>query len=179
MMAYQIDYAESRQADDMIFRFSVKLGKKLKCLPTRTLPACENPYADWSAHLFTADRTQYILVTNTVSLYSTVMYGRGISDDGTFLSRAIECIGEVMADDGYQLIRERVFIPDTGSIFIAKALNRSVIGSMNELVLYAQAILTEEEISPYDLSFKLNDFLMSYIDYDRPREAFGKMKANR
>jgi len=81
-----------------------------------------------------------------------------------------------MGDDGYQFIRERLFIPEASTISIAKALNRTVIGSMNELVLYAQRILSAEEISPYDLSFKLNDILMSYIDYDRPREAFGKMK---
>ena len=84
-----------------------------------------------------------------------------------------------MEDDGFQLVRERVFLPETSSISFSKALNRSVTGSMNELVMYAKTILSDEEMSPYDLSFKLNDYLMSYIDYARPREAFEKMEVSR
>ena len=159
----------------MTFRLSAKLGKKLKVAPTDVLPVHTNPYADWSAHLFTAERAQYILITNTVSLYSRVVFGRGITGDGAFLDRAISSISELLEDDGFQLIRERVFLPDTSSCSFSKALNRSVIGSINELIMYAQTILNSEEISPYDLSFKLNDVLMSYIEYTSPHEAFGKM----
>ncbi len=61
----------------MILRLSQKLAKKVKTTPTRVLPLDANPFADWSAHLFTADRTQYILFSNTASLYSTVLYGAG------------------------------------------------------------------------------------------------------
>jgi hypothetical protein len=69
----------------MIFRISQKLAKKLKEGELPSLPLDENPYADWSAHLFTVARTQYIIMANTKSLYSVVMYGTGITDD----SRAI------------------------------------------------------------------------------------------
>ncbi len=162
----------------MIFRLSAKLGKKLKFSSAEVLSAHTNPYADWSARPFTADRTQYILITNTVSLYSRVIFGRGITDDNMFLNRAVRSLSELMEDDGFQLIRDRAFLPETSSISFSKALNRSVTGSMNELVLYAQIILSEEEIAPYDLSFKLNDMLLSYIDYVCPREAFGQMKIN-
>ena len=68
---------------------------------------------------------------------------------------------------------------DTCSFSFPKALNRSVIGSMNELVTYAEKILRSEEISPYDLSFKLNDVLMSYIEYISPHGAFRKMAIKR
>lgn len=54
----------------MIFRLSQKLAKKLKVGALPSLPPDQNPYADWSANLFTADRTQYIILTNTQSLYS-------------------------------------------------------------------------------------------------------------
>ena len=163
----------------MIFRLSAKLGKKLKLSPTEVLPACANPFTDWFAHLFTADRAQYILITNTVSLYSRVIFGRGITDDSTFLKHVISSLSEFMKDDGFLFIRDRVFLPDTESISFSKALNRSVTGSMNELVMFAQAILTEEEISPYDVSFRLNKFLLSYLDYEYPHDAFGKMKIRR
>lgn len=69
----------------MIIRQSQKLNAKIKSGKLCGLPLDENPYADWSAHLFTADRTQYVILSNTASLYSTVMYGRGINNDGLFI----------------------------------------------------------------------------------------------
>ena len=70
----------------MIFRLSQKLAEKIKEAPSRSLPPDPNPYADWSAHLFTAERTQYIILTNTPSLYSAVVYGRGIATASQFLT---------------------------------------------------------------------------------------------
>jgi len=81
----------------------------------------------------------------------------------------------LMAHDGYHFLRGRAFLPETGTILFAKALNRSVIGSMNDLVYNAQVLLTENEISPFDVSFELNKMPMSYLNYDVPHDAFGKM----
>lgn len=64
----------------MIFRLSQKLCTKIKVGSLPALPLDSNPFADWSAHLFVADRTQYLIVTNTTSLYSTVLYGKGITN---------------------------------------------------------------------------------------------------
>lgn len=162
----------------MIFRFSAKLGKKLKFPPTDSLPAHKNPYADWSAHLFVADRTQYILVTNTASLYSVLMFGRGNTDEGSFFTLAFQQIGEAMKDDGYEFLRERFFVPETASVSVSKALNRSVIGSMNDMVANAEFLLTEHELSPHEVALQLNKMPMSMLDYAFPREAFGNMKVN-
>jgi hypothetical protein len=60
----------------MILRLSQKLNTKIKAGKLSEMPLDENPYADWSCHLFTADHTQYIILSNTASLYSCVMYGR-------------------------------------------------------------------------------------------------------
>jgi hypothetical protein len=64
------------QATKMIFRVSQKLNTKIKAGKLDEMPLDENPYADWSAHLFMAGRVQYIILTNTASLYSCVMQGR-------------------------------------------------------------------------------------------------------
>ena len=56
----------------MIFRLSTKLATKLKVAPSKVLPLDKNPFADWSAHFFMGERTQFLIVTNTASLYSTV-----------------------------------------------------------------------------------------------------------
>jgi hypothetical protein len=76
----------------MIFRLSQKLATKLKEGNLPTVPLDENPYTDWSANLFSADRTQYLIVTNTRALYSVVMYGKGIFDYNKFIDRALEAL---------------------------------------------------------------------------------------
>ncbi len=141
----------------------------------------ENPFADWSCHLFVADRTQYILLTNTKSLYSTVMFGKGITNDSQFIVRALSSIRDLMEDDGQAFAYHEFIVPATGTVHFAKTLDRSVTGSMNDLIRFATAWLIEGDLSPHDVGFKLNDMLLSAIaaskseKYGRPREAFKKL----
>ena len=156
----------------MIFRLSQKLTKKLKEGSLPALPLDENLYADWSAHLFTADRTQYVIVTNTQSLYSVVMFGKGITDGGLLIDRALSTIREFMEDDGQAFIYQRFIAPASGSVRFGKALNRSVTGSMNDLVYHAKIWLTEGDLSPHDTGFKLNNIPMGALSYQYTREVF-------
>ena len=162
----------------MIFRLSQKLNTKIRAGALPALPLDENPFADWSAHLFTADRTQYILLTNTESLYSTVFFGKGITDEGQFIDAALSSLREFMQADGQEFIYRRLIVPAAGTVRFAKALDRAVTGSMNDLTNHATAWLEDGELSPYDVGFRLNDVLLSAIapsdsaKYGKPREAF-------
>ena len=157
----------------MIVRLSAKIAKKIRVTPpTESLPAAANSFTDWSTHLFTADRTQYIFVSNTASLYSMVMYARGATNDNSFIQRITNFMSEFIGDDGYPFIYERIIAPQTGRISFSKALNRSFTGSMNELVKAAQYYLIEDDMSPYEVSSRLNDVLLSYLDYQTPRQVF-------
>lgn len=160
----------------MIIRISAKLGKKIGFTPSQVLPLDKNPFTDWTAHLFHADRTQYIIITNTSSLYSLVMYGRGITDDSIFLQRAIYTILDNLRYDGFEFIANRLVAPHTLSISFSKSLNRSITGSMNDLILTAKYSLENKDVSPFDVSLELNETPMSYIDYKSPRQAFSKLK---
>ena len=165
----------------MILRLSQKLCTKIKTGALPTMSLHENPFADWSAHLFIVDRTQYILLTNTKSLYSTVMIGQGITNDTRFIERALSSIREFMEQDGQAAIYDRCIAPATESVQFAKALSRAVTGSMNELVMLATDALASGEVSPQTVGFELNNFLLSAIapdksdKYGRPREAFQAM----
>jgi hypothetical protein len=159
----------------MIFRLSQKLNTKIKAGSLPTLPQDENPFADWSAHLFVADRTQYILVSNAKSLYSTVMFAKGIKDDSTFIQLALSNLGEFTADDGQQFVYRRFIAPASATVRFAKALDRAVTGSMNDLVKIATFHLTEDDLSPHDVGFKLNEIPFSSLKYVKPREAFKAM----
>ena len=165
----------------MILRLSQKLSTKIKAGKLGEKPQHENPYADWSCHLFTADRTQYIIMSNTASLYSCVMFGKGITDDSRFIERVLCTIREFMEDDGQAFAYQRFIAQASGTVSFAKALNRSVTGSMNDLIKFAKHWLVEDDISPHDLGFKLNAILLSALAtekpraYGRPREAFKTM----
>ena len=162
----------------MILRLSQKLCTKIKAGSLKTMPLDDNPFADWSAHLFVADRTQYIILSNTKSLYSTVLYGKGITNASHFIERALSSIREFMEDDGQEFVYRRFIVPASESVQFAKALDRSVTGSMNDLIRHATAWLAEGDLSPHDLGFRLNDTLLSALarsgsfPYGRPREAF-------
>jgi len=161
----------------MIFRLTHKLVKKIGLSPLQGLPPDQNPFVDWTAHLFTAERVQYIIVTNTASLYSLVMYGRGITDDNEFIQRTLSFMRDVMADNGCEILFRRLIGPYTARVSFSKATNRHVIGSMNELIFEAKLYLTERQMSPFETSLQLNETLMSYLGYNSPKEAFRQLKA--
>ena len=160
----------------MIFRPTQRLQKKINAGPLAGAPLHENPYADWSARLFTADRAQYILLSNTASLYSTVMFGRGITDDNAFIRSALSQIREAMEDDGLTLIYANFIVPETERIQFCKAVNRSATGSMNDLEGVAKRYLLDG-LPPFDTGFRLNETPMSALSapgketYATPREA--------
>jgi hypothetical protein len=162
----------------MIFRLSQKLNAKIKAGTLPALPLDKNPFADWSAHLFVADRTQYILVSNTKSLYSTVIYGKGITNERQFLDYAFSSLRDFMRHDGQEFVYRRFIGPARDTVCFAKGLDRVVTGSMNELVFEAKMMLVENDLSPFKVGFRLNDTLLSAIapsksdKYGKPREAF-------
>lgn len=155
----------------MILRLSAKLASKLKVSPRDVLPADGDPFADWSGHLFVVGRAQYLMLTNTATLYTSIIYGRGITNDGQFLQHGLTCLRDVMERDGLAATYDRWVAPATQSVRFSKALSRSVTGSMNELVLFGRLYLAEREMSPDDVSAELNGIILSAIGNRVPREA--------
>jgi hypothetical protein len=162
----------------MILRLSQKLSAKIRAGTLKAMPLDDNPYADWSCHLFSADRTQYIIVSSTKSLYSYVMYGKGITNDGIFIERVLNSLREFMEDDGHSFIYQRFIAPASNTVRFATALNRSVTGSMNDLIGHATGWFESGDRAPHDLCFQLNDILLSALatstldKYGKPNEAF-------
>jgi hypothetical protein len=162
----------------MIFRLSHKLNAKINGGTLQGLPLDKNPFADWSGRLFVADRTQYILLSNTNSLYSMVMYGKGITIESEFIGRAVSNLREFMQDDGQEFVYRCFIVPACATVHFAKALDRAVTSSLNELVIEAKAMLVDNDLSPFEVGFRLNDTLLSAIapnkaaKYGKPRDAF-------
>jgi hypothetical protein len=159
----------------MIFRLSQKLNSKIKAGALAAHPPGENPFADWSARPFVADRTQYILLSNTRSLYSVVFYGNGVTNDGRFIDRALGALREFMKADGQAFAYHQFLAPSCGTVRFATALDRGVTGSMNDLVYLATVWMSDAELSPFDVGFKLNGAPFSLLKQGNPRDAFRAM----
>jgi hypothetical protein len=165
----------------LIFRLSNKLNAKVKAGKLASLPVATDPLTDWSSHLFVANRVQYILLSNTTSLYSAVLYGRGITDVDGLVKGALFALRETLETDGLGDAFDRHILPSTGPVEFSGAFSRAVTGSMNELVVQAKWLLAGEGLSPFDLASRLNDVLMSAIavygkgGYATPRAAFRAM----
>lgn len=161
----------------MIFRLTLKLSNKIGIAPLPVVPYNDdrNSLLDWNTHLFTVQRIQYIIMTNTASLYSMIMPGRGITNDKQFIREALSCMKEFMTIEGNKFIFEDFIEPERQKIFFSKIIDRRVSGSMNDLIFQAKVYLSEGNKLPLDVSFLLNNSPMSYLNYSNPRNEFQKL----
>lgn len=160
----------------MIFRPTQRLCTKIKTRALSEAPLHDNPYADWSARVFTVDRVQYVLLTNTASLYSVLMSGRGITDETSFLDHALQAMRQYMQDDGLSLFFSNFIGPASGSVSFHKPLSRSVTGSMNELVAEATYFLGSDTDSLFDVTRKINETPHASLKFAFARDAFKDLK---
>jgi hypothetical protein len=164
----------------MIFRLSQKMTTKIKAGKLAEVPLNANLYADWSCHLFSAGRTQYIILMNTASCYSCLLPGKGITSAAALLSHAKGAIGGFVADDGRQVIFNKYIAPSFSAVQLAKPLNRSVIASMNDHVQAAKMLLADG-VTLNEIGYQLNETTLSALvgpeskKYAFPKEVFASL----
>lgn len=160
----------------MIIRFTEKLSKKLKLGKITKVEKFPGSYLDWYAHLFSFQRTQYIITTEANSLYTTVMYGRGIVDDNRFIQQFMSLLRDQLEDIDCQIIFERIIAPKSHLITMSKTINKSVLGSMNDMVSMSKLMLDRDDMGPLELAEMFNKTPFKYIEYQRPIDAFKGLK---
>jgi len=161
----------------MIFRLTAKLAKKIGLDPLPVLPCdkSKDPLLDWNAHLFTVQRTQYILVTNTESLYSLVMPGRGITTERQFIQSVRTGLQAFVAGQGHHLREVKALLSQDQDTFFSKIIDRRILGSMNDLIFQSKIRLEEGQQTLFDVSFYLNETTMSYLKYRSPKDVFQQL----
>jgi len=161
----------------MIFRITSKLQKKigLDSLPSIPHDKSQNPILDWSVHVFIAGRKQYIILSNTASLYSMIFLGRGITNDKKFIHEALSCMRGFMGINGYGMTAKKIIDPSANEVFFSKTTNRRVIGSMNDLIFQAKFFLDHNQSTPHDIMAMINNSPMSYLNYQSPQNEFAKL----
>lgn len=147
----------------LTFRPTLMLAKRLHLdLPAADVPA-DNPFTDWCAHGFTAERHRYVILTNTRSLFSVVTHGAGITSEGAFIRRALDALRETLRDSGREFAWERHIAPAMMEVRFARLADRRVMGSMNDLIYMAKVHLEGRDVSPMELSARMNETPLSLL----------------
>ena len=84
----------------------------------------------------------------------------------------VSLMREVLHDDGLDAIFSRHVAPTTAEVLFSKALNRSIVGTMNDLVYNAKIMLSDGLTAPYDVGFRLNEMPSPAQGCADPRKAF-------
>ncbi|MEQ1903303.1 MAG: plasmid pRiA4b ORF-3 family protein [Pirellulaceae bacterium] len=161
----------------MIIRPTAKFGAKLKIGPLESLPLHPNPLDDWSATLFTANRRQYLLVTNTRSLYSYLLEGKGLTSGRKFADALIESLCDALEREGVVDNAASAIESVEREVRFAKAHDRSVTGSMNDMIFHAKADLVEDGQTLQETHSRLNRIPFSPLKFRRPIEVFRSLLA--
>jgi hypothetical protein len=105
------------------------------------------------------------------------MKGKGVTNGDKFIERALSTILDFTADDAQQLAYRKFIAPANTTVHYAKALNRSVTGSMNDHIHGAKLFLADG-MAPSEIGYRLNKTPMSALTnadgrkYGYPREVF-------
>lgn len=160
----------------MIFRLTSMLAKKIGMGTLPDFPGgMNNPLADWCAHVFRVEHRQYILLTNSATLYSVIMPGKGITSGRQFTKNALSCLREFMVLDGTGAAFARLVEENDRNVFFTKMADRRIMGSMNDFVFQAKAYLEYCEKSPLEASLLLNESVKLLLDYGRPMDKFREL----
>ena len=139
---------------EVILRLSPRLARKINVAEYEPRAPDEDPCNDWSCRLFVAGQKQYLLVSNTSSLYSCVIPGSNITTRENLIREALEEIGKSMKADQQQAPQQFVEHAEVDVNF-AKPLNRLVSVAMSDHV-YASRLYLSDGLDPRELGRRLN-----------------------
>jgi hypothetical protein len=164
----------------MILRLSLKLNSALRGGTLAAFALDANPLLDWSVREFKAGRSKYVLLSNTRSLYSTVLDGVTGETRSRFAERVAGAVQAMIESTGCKPTKDMGNELAPEAVQFAKSLDRSVTGSINEVVDYAEILLARGERVLPEIGVHLNELLLSAVasegeKYGKPREAFAAL----
>jgi hypothetical protein len=112
------------------------------------------------------------MLTNSRSLYSVILRGKGIVDSKSFIEHSLNALRSYMIQDRTINIMEPFITPRWDSIAFCKTGDRRILGSMNDLIRMTKAYLLEPGIPLIVANKQINDAPMSMFGYQNPKEVF-------
>ncbi len=116
-------------------------------------------------------RWQFIILTNSQTLYSIIIEGKGISNKDSFLVQAQKGIYDQLVFDGNGSLYETYLAPFANSVEFYRPSNRRILGSMKELIFQVKVDLLEFGLSLPLVNTRINETPMSMLDHRNPKIA--------
>lgn len=120
-------------------------------------------------------RRQFIIVTNSATLYSVVMPGGSCRSAGTFVGAFAEELGGVLDRDGLGSLSSCVISDLSKNLVFCRASDRRVLGSINDFVFGAKVYINEADLPLPEVSHRLNQTPMRLVKYSVPADEMRKL----
>lgn len=129
----------------------------------------------WYANVFTFDRRQYLLFSESTTLVSILLPGRGITTPEACFETFHREILLYFDYRGWGLVTRRFIQSDGKKVSFRKTTNRRVLGSMIDLKWQAQWTMEQRSSSMIEVNDEMNRNPMSYLKMDSPEERIKKL----
>ena len=147
-----------------------QLGVRLPSVP----PEVPSQVADWCAHTFPVGRRSWLIFCNTASLYSVFAQAHRVTDGEALARRLRGMVLKVVRQSGF-FSQAEVLADALTDFQWAPIPDRSVLGSINELIWLAGTWLEDPGLTPEGLSKNVNRAPMSGIGMNSPDRAFASL----
>lgn len=153
------------------------LARRLGLAIPATPPPVANRAADWCAHEFKAARRRYLLFWNTATFLPVLVHGRSLRADHDLIVRLTDGLKLIMGGTDLEFPYQRWIAPELGAVQWAPIPSRSVLGTMNDLMIMAKYHLADRNESPAEISQWLAKAPLSALGMNSPAKAFRSLRA--
>ena len=101
--------------------------------------------------------------------------GKGVRDANKLLMRLFRLLDDYLREGGYEFVDQRSILMEMDRSLSPRRSNRSITGSINELVYQAKELLIDEELSAGEVGNELNEIPLKTLDHRSPKVAFATL----
>lgn len=152
------------------------LARQLRIKVPAVAPAVPSRIADWCAHSFPLGDETWLVFCNTAALYPVFALSTGVTDDESLMRRLGGMVEQVLKTN--KLTHQAtIFSQELREIQWAPVPDRTVLGSISEMINLAYPWFDEPGLTPAVLSENLGRPPMSALGMNNPTRAFGSLQS--
>lgn len=159
----------------LTLRPTKKLARQLGIQIPTVPPAVPSRIADWCVHTFLLGNDHWLVFCNTASLYPVFAGGRGVTD-GESLARRVGGMVPTVLQANRLTQQAGIFTAALTDFQWAPIPDRSVLGSISEMIYLADPWFDDAGLTPAVLSKKLGNAPMSALGMNSPARAFASLR---
>ena len=153
-----------------------KLARQLGISVPRLPVPVPSRVADWCAHTFLRGDEQWLIFCNTASLYPVFAGAANVTEGESLARRLGGMVLGVLKTNGYSS-QARIFERALTDYQFTPIPDRSVLGSVSELIWLAESFFDEPNLTPGVLSHHLGEVPMSALGMNHPARALSSLRA--